>query len=182
MNYATEKDAYAHLEQLLTPYFALRSQVPCFYGDQRLRIDYTATPKDPSFPFQQEFGIEVKSGDYTEFNNYTAGLRQAINYAGSEVDGRPLGLAFLFPGVTDGINNFDPRSGMFGGANRLAGKFGVGQIVVDARWGAPMPRFEINGGRLWDPCNGSVRNIPKWTVLGSGTKKPLKKETEVQSA
>lgn len=164
-SFATEQEARESLESLLAPWFSLRPEVDCLFESQWLRIDYVARPKmNVDFPYP-EFGIEVKTGIYDGFRNYTGALKQAIDYTNCTIDGRRLGVVFLFPGISD---IHDDIGGMARGANRLAGMFKAG-IIVPERWdGSPaIPRFEMSGGRLWDAKRGAVANPPRKDRVGS---------------
>lgn len=154
--FESEAEAKADLEALLDPWFILEAEVPCWFGGQWLRIDYMASPRgDVDFPYDS-FGVEVKRG-FREFRQYTAALKQAIDYTNCEVGDRRIGVVFVYPGT--------PREGgMTGGADRLAGQFKVGTIRRDIRRYAPfneggLPRFEICGGKLWTPL-GASRVVP----------------------
>jgi len=143
--FESEAEARADLEALLGPWFILQAEVPCWFGGQWLRIDYMASPRgDVDFPYDS-FGVEVKRG-YRGFNQYTAALKQAIDYTHCEVGDRRIGVVFVYPGT--------PREGA-GGADRLAGQFRVGTI----RRAHELPRFEICGGKLWTPL-GASRVVP----------------------
>jgi hypothetical protein len=148
LEFETEGDARIYLEQLLAPWFHLRPEVNAAFGSQVLRVDYVAFPKDGSdFPYPR-FGIEVKRGYQNHFKHYSAALKQAIDYTQCLVDGRRLGVVFLFPGLPE-------EQGMVRGAHRLAGQFRVGTIRV--RYG--QPRFDMCGGRLWVPGD-CVKRVP----------------------
>src|SRR5262249_53341046 len=149
----TERIVRETLEQMLSPWFVLASEVRCRLGDQWLRIDYLATPKIDGFPYSR-FGIETKRGDYYagNFRNYTRGLKQAADYTHAEVDGERIGVVFLFPGPPE-KSELDPRNdfyrGMIGGADRAFGQFRVGTIVIRQWRDGPELQFRMNGDRVW---------------------------------
>ena len=152
--FTSEQEATTFLcESLHSQGWALTPQVTMrHFGGMHLRIDLIAVP---GFPFPAEFvGIECKAS-YDAFTDFTAALKQGIDYRQSviadvrlpQLAGKQPKWVFVYPGMT----GYD---GMTGGAERLAGKFNVGIITVDRG----ELRMFVNAASLWGSQRGLVRN------------------------
>jgi hypothetical protein len=91
-DFPNEREAKAHLERLLRPYFALQreARVRHLEAGNYLRIDYLGRPRPGvEFPFSW-FGLECKRSCKST-GDYNAAIAQAIHYTHCVVDDdRPL--------------------------------------------------------------------------------------------
>lgn len=156
--FALEVEAEIALKAMLRPHFALRKQVHMRHWSGWLgRIDFMGVALC-DFPIDW-FGIEAKR-TYSQFNEFTKGVRQAISYRQSVIEEKKLPnlagtrfpIVLLWP-TPSGYGGWEANGGV-GGVMRLAGQYNVGAIVT--RYGEP--RFIGCGGQLWwSPSTGPTK-------------------------
>lgn len=171
MDFPTEKEAEAYLENMLKPHFTLHRQVGMRHLDgHKLRSDYLAVPSlFTDFP-AEVIGIEVKKGYLDGFKDFSAALKQCIDYRHSVIEdprakkfpGQPLKWVFLFPAFQDhyerdverGVEaGVEPdqlliaawRNGCQFAGERFAGKFNVGFVREAKVWASPTPEMIARG-------------------------------------
>jgi hypothetical protein len=167
--FADEKAARAFLEHnlgdvcRLVPEVHMRHQI----SRQLLRIDYLAVFRRfrPESIEPTLIGIECKDS-FAAFRDWTAGLKQCIDYRHSVVDdrratiyqGQTPAFIFLFPDIRD-LGDLDlhehPRAEWAAGVERMVGQYNVGCVrQVRSYRGEPFLEFRCAADPIWDTLRG----------------------------
>lgn len=153
-----EADYKRHLFQRLNRWFEVKPEVPIdhVFG-RRLRIDAVLIPRflDPSI----RMGLEVKAFHTradVSIGDYAAALKQSIDYSMCVLDGRPLDMVLVHPGILAGSSHEELFRHTQHVAIRLAAPFRVGELSEDSRYGF---EIRIGGSPLWRSNAGGLTGI-----------------------
>jgi hypothetical protein len=168
--FANETEAKSWLEALLQPAVArLEREVWIAHPlrERPIRADYLALIRQfrPLALEPSPVAIEVKAGRDL-WQQWCWALAQATAYRYGRIcdkrskvyAGRQPAFAFAFPDPRDSADwRADSYAGWLDGAERLAGRFGVGTIRYRLQWGTGLPElvFCCSAAPLWSTLCGA---------------------------
>ncbi|MBC7340852.1 MAG: hypothetical protein H5U02_00095 [Clostridia bacterium] len=130
MEIQNEATFKAVLFRKLVPYFDIRPEVTGWHLlGQKLRIDALLKPR---FIVENVMlGLEVKAFETrsdVSVGDYTAALKQAIDYSLCRFEGRLPDLVLLYPGILSGPTHKGYFAAVRDLGVRLAGQFRIGEL------------------------------------------------------
>lgn len=174
--FATEDEAKAHFEKIMSPYYRLYSEVRLVHDNgSHLRIDYVGVPNH-NYPVElraEIIGFEIKRSFLSPSSfaqPFIRTLQQAIDYRHCRIaDQRSrrrwhqrLPFVLIFPDYrelrTVGSGNaMEQRSDWIWGVIRLAGRYNVGFVREQRSWsGEDFVAFEVADTTIWRSHMGIV--------------------------
>jgi hypothetical protein len=155
MRMRNETDYKTVLFRELARYFNVQPEATVMHVfGQRLRVDAILRPK--FLPWKGIIiGLEVKAFEFRKdvsINQYTAALKQSIDYSLCYFDGQLLDLVLLHPGIFRAATHASilEDNAIYIGT-RLAGQFRVGELIKSKYCGW---EIRINDVPLWRANQG----------------------------